>query len=362
MYKLSFYHCYWCFVFSFLAGFSPKAHAEFCKFSAYPVPVVFYTPETDLGLGVGYPMSYKSGSPCEDRRVNLLVPAAIYTSKQQTIGRLFSKQYFDQENYFSDLSLSYNHYPDRFYGIGDATELENEEIFTERYAAVMLDFYRRVYGFLYFGVGLGRDVFSIENIEGSHSLEMGQVFGSGTGIISGASVKALYNSRDNEFQPRIGSIIELGLTRNGGTYGGDFNFVQRKARARSYFPMSSRIIAAVDIQAETNQGEVPFRKLAQIGGQYFIRGYFLGRYRDRSMVGAQFETRVDLDERWSWVQFVGVGKVAPQPEDIGVARGIASGGTGVRYLLDLESRINLRLDFAAGGDSRAIYFGAGEAF
>jgi hypothetical protein len=39
-----------------------------------------------------------------------------------------------------------------------------------------------------------------------------------------------------------------------------------------------------------------------------------------------------------------------------------AGGFGARILMSKESRTNLRLDFAWGVDSFAIYLGAGEVF
>jgi hypothetical protein len=39
-----------------------------------------------------------------------------------------------------------------------------------------------------------------------------------------------------------------------------------------------------------------------------------------------------------------------------------AGGVGLRFLMNKESRTNIRLDFGVGVDSFAVYFGAGEVF
>ena len=62
------------------------------------------------------------------------------------------------------------------------------------------------------------------------------------------------------------------------------------------------------------------------------------------------------------VGFAGTAKVASNASSLPRARLISSAGSGLRYVLDLQSRINIRLDLAGGGDSRAVYFGVGEAF
>lgn len=345
---------------SFLPGLA--SGNEVCEFSSYPVPVVFYTPETDVGLGVGVPTAFKMGSSCTARKVNLLIPAVIYTSKRQSIGRVFSKQFFSEEAYFTDLTAAFNHYPDKYYGNGDGTDLADEEVFTERYSAISADGYRRLWDSAYLGIGAVRDVFRIEDIEPGRSLASGAVTGGDGGAVVGVGLKGLYNTRDNEFQPRQGVIVEGGALRFAKAYGGDFDYLHKRGRVRWYEPIGTGRTLAFDLQWEDNQGEVPFRKLAQLGGQYFVRGFFLGRYRDHTLAGGQLEFRHDLTERWSLVEFAGAGKVAAAVGALGGARLIGSGGVGVRYVLDLNSRINLRLDFSGGGDSKALYFGVGDAF
>ena len=335
---------------------------EVCEFSAFPVPILFYTPETDVGLGVGYPTSFKSGDRCAERRVNLLIPALIYTSKQQSVGRIFSKQFFNEEKYLIDFVGAFNRYPDKYYGIGDRTAIQDEEVFTEVYASVAADLYRRIVDNGYLGVGLSRDVFRIEDIEGSRTLSSGAVVGGDSGAIAGVGAKVLFNDRNNEFQATRGLIFEGGVVKFDESFGSDFNYLQNRARLRTYLPTTPGQVVALDFLWEEAIGSVPFRKLAQLGGQNFLRGYFLGRYRNNVVVGAQAELRQELSDRWSVVGFAGTAKVASNASSLPRARLISSAGSGLRYVLDLQSRINIRLDLAGGGDSRAVYFGVGEAF
>ena len=348
-----------------LVGGAPMLAEEVrdpCRASMYPVPVVFYTPETELGVGVGVPSSRPDPTDCINRKPDLLVPALIYTQRRQVIARVFAKQFFDDENFFIDAIGAFNRYPDKFYGTGDGTALEDEELFTEKYASFSGDFYRRIAKDTYVGPALIRDEYQIVDTKADAMLASGAYDGSDTGTISGSGLRFLHNSRDNEFQPRRGAIGELGALSFQPSIGSDFNYRMYHARWRSYSPLGPTDILAFEAVLDANVGEIPFRKLAQLGGQYLMRGFFLGRYRDKALAASQVEWRHDVTDAWSVVGFFGSGKVAPAANELNQGRAITSAGFGGRYVLDPQSRINLRLDIAAGGDSRGIYFGAGEAF
>ena len=60
--------------------------------------------------------------------------------------------------------------------------------------------------------------------------------------------------------------------------------------------------------------------------------------------------------------FAGVGGIAPSIEDLDNTTMLPSAGMGLRYLAAKENGVNLRLDWAIGKDTDAIYFGIGEAF
>ena len=93
-----------------------------------------------------------------------------------------------------------------------------------------------------------------------------------------------------------------------------------------------------------------------------MRGYFEGRYTDRHLMATQVEWRQKFSHRWGAVAFAGVGNVAPALDafDIGTIR--TSFGVGIRFLVDKEENLNLRLDFGAGNEKVNYYFKIAEAF
>jgi hypothetical protein len=94
-----------------------------------------------------------------------------------------------------------------------------------------------------------------------------------------------------------------------------------------------------------------------------MRGYYLGRYRDKNMIAIQAEYRwLPAIWRFGIVGFAGFGDVADKISRFDFGGFEYSYGFGLRFLLNPEQKINLRLDFGFGKGTSGIYFTAGEAF
>jgi outer membrane protein assembly factor BamA len=109
-------------------------------------------------------------------------------------------------------------------------------------------------------------------------------------------------------------------------------------------------------------GEVPFYKLALLGGDSLMRGYYKGRYRDKDILAVQAEYRVKVTRRIGVVGFAGVADVFPSFADLNLNDIKYSLGTGVRYMVNKREGTNLRMDMAWGKRSFGLYFTAQEAF
>jgi hypothetical protein len=327
-----------------------------------PVPAVFYTPETGTGLGVGIVHSYRDITDAESVPNSTFIPALIYTQRDQLIGRGILEHYSHDGEYYWTATLAYTRFPDKFYGIGGKTRLIDEELFTEVYGSADFGLSRRIAAATYLGPVLRYEEFAIRDRQKSGSLFQNQISGSARGQIGGAGIRFLHNSRDNQFVPRAGRIIETSFVRHAPALGSTFTFSSSQIRFREYWPLTSRWLVATDSVVEDRSGDVPFRKLALLGGQYLLRGYFLGRYRDSKLAAAQCDLRWMLNARAGLVAFTGVGWVGADWKLLRSNDFHFSHGAGFRYILDEESRINLRVDLGIGKDSSGIYMGVGEAF
>lgn len=98
------------------------------------------------------------------------------------------------------------------------------------------------------------------------------------------------------------------------------------------------------------------------GASNDLRGYETGRYRDGATWAAQAELRQHLFWRLGAVVFAGIGGVAPKLGALDDSVILPSAGIGLRFQPSKETPVNLRVDYARGKDSHALYISVGEAF
>jgi hypothetical protein len=96
-----------------------------------------------------------------------------------------------------------------------------------------------------------------------------------------------------------------------------------------------------------------------------MRGYYLGRFRDRNLLAAQIEYRmlpVSFAKRWGATVFASTGLVYNQLQHIERDHFLVAGGAGIRFLLFPKKDVWIRADFALTNEGHGIYIFVGEAF
>ena len=111
-----------------------------------------------------------------------------------------------------------------------------------------------------------------------------------------------------------------------------------------------------------SSGIRPFDLLPQLGGEYLVRGYYGGRFRDRSLVALQVEYRAHIWRRLGAIGFLSAGRVASTLSDLNLSGLKPAAGFGLRFLLAPDEGLNLRADFGLGKGSSGFYLGMGEVF
>ena len=109
-------------------------------------------------------------------------------------------------------------------------------------------------------------------------------------------------------------------------------------------------------------GEAPFQIMSFLGGMNFMRGYYMGRFRDNNAIILQGEYRADIWWRFGAVAFASVGEVAHKIDHFKLSDFKVTYGLGIRFAIDPKERLNFRLDFAWAEDSTGFYFTVVEAF
>ena len=105
--------------------------------------------------------------------------------------------------------------------------------------------------------------------------------------------------------------------------------------------------------------------LSLLGGENLMRGYYLGRFRDKHIVAVQVEYRIlpfSFSKRIGASIFLAAGQVFGDNHNFEMNKFLPSGGAGLRLLVFPDKDIYTRVDLAYTQEGRGIYFIIGEAF
>ena len=178
---------------------------------------------------------------------------------------------------------------------------------------------------------------------------------------SGIGPKATLDTRDNDMSPAAGALIELRTNFADGAFGSDFDYQTAELAANWYRRLGAGVLALRGFVCQASD-RTPLFDLCLYGANNDLRGYEVGRYRDRAMAAAQAEYRFPLGGRFGAVVFGGTGKVASSFGDMGEETDLPSIGAGLRWLASEAARVNLSVDLALGRDSATLYVYVKEAF
>ncbi len=340
---------------------SPEnAAGSVLKFAGFPV--AGYTPETRIMGGVYTQLLI--GDPMVKRLSSVGLSLLISQNKQFSINLLPDIWWGDNRNRLAG-ELKWQYWPDKFYGIGNDTRAEDEEYYVSRIRGIKLDLMRSVYWQLYTGILLEIEKNNIVEYDTvPHAiLPGGSVPGSGHSIISGIGPGAAWDTRSDILLPYSGVYCQFRLVFFNELTGSTHNYTKWIVDLRQYRELGNEHLLYIQLYGKFLWGkEIPFRNMALLGGDKFLRGYFRGRYRDHNMFLAQAEYHSPPLWRFSFVAFAGAGDVFHSTSTLGNIRIKPAGGIGLRYRVFRDRRMNIRLDAAVGKGDRGLYLGILEAF
>lgn len=336
-----------------------ETDATFRRHRIYPLPAVFYTPETRWAGGVAAIYTWR-GRP--EARPVAATGSAIYTQNHQVILEFGAEGYSSDDAWHGAAQLGYMRFPNTLYAIGNDAPADVHEDYTSRRARAAVELKRRVADGLYLGGSYEWWRQELVDLEGGGPISAG-VLGSEGGVLSTGGIRLLYDTRDRQFHPSGGVLGTLSMDGSGGPLGGDYEFVAVAFDLRTYVTLRPRHILALRTAARTTGSGAPFQRMSTLGGQNLLRGYFEGRYRDRSRLSFEAEYRLPVRGRFGAVLFAGAGQVAPGLGDLTLSGFHPAAGWGLRFLLDPEEGMRLRLDFGYGeAGSSGMYVTVSEAF
>ncbi len=331
-----------------------------------------YTPEMGITIAAGGLVSFKTQPTNQElKRSNIPfavgagITGAVFAYARPTV-------YFasNKLRWYSD--LWYKDMPDNYWGIGtyNAINVPKSDTTTEYMRTWFLfknTFVYEVYTDLF--VGLMVDYNYTKGSEPSAGVanDPNYMEYNDKPTNSGIGLVVQYDSRDMPTNAWDGVYVSVEATKYTPSLGGDNNYNLLTIDYRQYKNVGRKgQTMAWQFKTRLADGEVPYGEMGQLGNPFDLRGYTWGRFRDEKLFFLMVEYRhmflkagssTELSKH-GMVGWVASGTVAPKP---GEAEHFLP-NLGIGYRLEIQPRMNVRIDFGIGRETAGIYINFNEAF
>lgn len=337
------------------------------KASIRVYPTLAFAPETSAEIGFSALLLFRAKNDTNNRLSEVNAFTFITLKGQYGIW-LDNAIYGDKDKWFFLGRTRFQQFPLLYYGIGPDSRAEHPAVVDAAYLLARQRVLHKVVPNLFFGPEVDyQQLFNTEfeqpdpDDAAPHDLPTGS---EGTGNL-GLGLGLVYDNRHNVLNVRKGIFGELSFLSYRNTWGSDLNFLSINTDLRYYHPVRGRNVMAYQLFSSFLTGDVPFNQLALMGGDMMMRGYYMGRYRDKNLVAGQAEYRwlpFAFSKRFGGAVFASAGTVAPRADEFDAKYIRWAGGAGLRYLLFPKKDIYLRFDIGATQEGINFYIYTGEAF
>lgn len=320
-----------------------------------PVPAIGYSPETKTYLGAVSLFTFRNRYDSITRSSNAKIEFN-YTWNKQIILESDWNWFSPGEEWFSTGLVHYSKYPDLYYGIGFDTPSSNEVIFESKRFILDFNLFRNIKNNSFLGGGVNFTSYSNINFSPLDEVSI-------WADTSSFGLKGIYlhDSRNNILSPSSGKYF---VFTNSFNFGETFYF-KTSADYRRYFnwEKNKSYVLAGRFYHESVLGDPPFYDYPMLGGDEYLRGYYLGRFRDKNLSFVQLEFRSVLFWRIGLAGFGGLAMIYDKINNIRYDSFKPNIGGGLRFLVDKNEKTSLRLDYALGaGKQSGFYISFGESF
>ncbi len=338
-------------------GMSQSTVASDTTFRVFGVPIVFYTPDTQLGLGAAGIVSFRAKDAPQRSSITF---SMAYTLRKQWLSWFPYQIYWDKGRKLAYGEVGYYRYIYQFFGVGNRIPNDYLESYQANYPRIRLTALQQLNRSNFVGFRYSFDQYGVAAKTSGGLLEQGVYSGSNGGRSSGLGAVWFYDTRDNRFFPKKGATIEVAFQADAPWTGSVFNFQRFTAEAAFFRTLYPKHVLGFNPLLNLGFGQIPFFLLHSLGGPKKLRGYKDGKFRDQNMALIQTEWRAQWLKRWGTVAFAGVGTVWGTAGEHAVLR--PNYGLGIRFTIDPKQQVNIRLDYGFGSGSQGFYFTVGEAF
>ncbi|NMM50041.1 BamA/TamA family outer membrane protein [Marinigracilibium pacificum] len=375
-----------------------------------PLPAIASNPTSGFIYGVAASGGMYLGDP-NDTRISSAFLALTYSTKKQLALILKSNVFSNKEkwNFLGDWRYLITNQPTYGLGTGPQSEkpvgngitingitsqpIPDDQMMFFSLVRFHETAFRKVKDNFYLGLGYHLDYhfdiddveLDVDNSEGEgikytshykYSVDNG--FNPEEYWLSGISLNAAYDSRDNAINPYKGMYSLITFRVNPEFLGSDKNSTSLWAEFRDYYSLSKkkpRHLLAIWLYTNIQtSGTLPYMNLPAVGWDVYGRSgraYTQGRFRGENVGYAEMEYRVPLPpilkkypDLLGLVAFVNATTASSKPAGIKFMDNIdPAAGLGLRVMLNSKSRANVTIDYAWGKyGERGLYFNLNETF
>lgn len=329
-------------------------------------PTVGFSPETSWEIGFSSLLVYYSKRDTTNRLSG--INGFTFITLENQFGLWFDHAiYSDQNKWFFLGRIRLQSFPLKYHGIGIDSPKDYLALVDANQIMIKERVLRELRQNLYFGIEADFQRMSMVEFKPSPeapSFPLPLGYEGSTNIGLGAGL--VYDDRHNVLNVRKGNFAELAYLRYSPAIS-SFGFHAVLMDTRIFRPVGQYGVFAWQAIGQFFSGDVPFNQMALLGGESMMRGYYLGRYRDKNQIATQAEFRIlplplGFSKRIGAAVFAGTGTVFPDFSSASINKVVWSAGGGLRFLLFPKKDIYTRFDVAFTQEGRGFYLFIGEAF
>jgi hypothetical protein len=343
-----------------------------------PAVIPGYTPEMKFMLTGGGIISWTNNRMDPQLpRSNMAVGFAMSTTGAMVIN-LRPVTFWAGDRFRLNAQFWYKDMPDNYWGVGydkgaGTTESDSTTAYRRNWFQFRGDALFRIGGDLFAGITWdgnytrGSEESPGVAADGDYLLYNDRPWNSGIGIV------ARYDSRDITVNAWKGLFLNARFLFYSPALGGDNTFHMGMVDYRQYHRIGGRDgrVLVWRLVSRMTLGEVPYGEMSQLGTPFDLRGYTWGQYRDKSMTYGILEYRHTFSRRdgrlsrHGFVSWMGAGGIYDLEASVADRRNSSNSilpNAGIGYRLEVQPRLNMRLDFGVGRGTTGFYFNIVEAF
>lgn len=333
--------------------------------SITPLPVIYYAPETRLGLGAAAAMLFRlpKSDSAQTTKSNIQ-PYFIYTLNKQILTNIPYTVFGNQNKWRTEGELAYFYFPELYFGLGNNTPENTKQLVSFKWIRFLNKTGFKINNLGYWGwIAEMVSQWDIKP-EGNGIFQQDSPVGANGSVVTGIGPLWMWDSRDYVMDAHKGWFGDVSVTYFNKALGGNFDFWRFRTDFRYYRNLSKKkpVILAFQAITQFTFGDAPYRHQPPLGGDQMLRGYYWGRYRANHYLALQSELRFPIYKRLRGVVFAAAGQVSPSLTQFMISEIRWTLGFGLRFVVHRADRVNIRVDQGFGNNTDGLYINLGEAF